>query len=1200
MEQTVDLKTLLHFYSEQIVANMPCDAFVSFVVDMFEIEYPQLTKATNNQSSWFSFARKLVKRIKETSPLTTEVIAFLVKLVHMKMKDIVLLQNTNKSKCILYLPDVLKCIEIVYFVHYKICQVHKQYSKVLKFEYLDKLHQLLYSAKYILFRGMLPSKHFSDEEVVHIIFSAKDYSFAIPDKNVFYKDTIESTKDIDAVISFFKDDFKDSQKRLFDKLVGVQYMYLNKNDENLISKESFLEALPVEKSEIQDEQVEPLSFHNKPLSESLPEILHDIKYFFKSLSDLNGKQNIKVEKLPPYTLYSYMFSYLWFLKQSYPFIRFDIISFLFYGFKTNTDLKETIRNLFQIKNQPQFTSPKQINYLVATEVTIQLETIKQCIKLFSMYQSCNFSFKDMIVDSYVQCNCPYLPNQIFKSYASITKIKKKIHFQLERDIFRKMAKIFEMQKDIREKQNQLIEIQTKTQTKEDILEKVNNYYNDFVEELNNLIVDVKTEIPRRYLDSLISTNITVTATSVDVLEPNVADFKDIFEQLTSYVSTFNIISVTNIEDKIKNMSAEIKTLKDLTTDDIQFLKLIQRNFYQDMNRTFISAMNKFCAKFNFVVFFVNHIICLENNILSNNIEKFKDLLKSLKTKYEAVLNLIQVLKSNIQLAYNDCMKAVSNSVNVSFQSIDFSFREKENIIKGLINFIKTFYANYEDEEFLTDDDLNLNVMLNTLKTQMTDFVAYGETNGDILEKYFKTIKHMMCGIEIFHCLKKPYSGQGNLGVLQGELDAAVAVVAVVAVVGGDHVDEKKQIFAFQYKMLERLHKYLKELYENFKKIPRDKEFSKINSEIKNNIDSFLKEIEGNHETNETTIRIIDDNDFGNMYKNFYTLFTTCLKKYRLFLDSIFIIDDSEANFSESLYLVEKLPSYSKGYNNAIDLHQSQNMLKQFKNIFDLQKKQITEQVVKEFQTIEKTFLDSVKVFVCENIYKYVNNYEDNGDFKTKFLSDFKNSKFFIYNDENLEKFKIHILQLFKMYQKIDREQHDITDQRLLSEFETIQKLETFGNSVFFKMAFANDNKTWIDLYKYVQLNIVSKMISKLKEEIKSVNTNINEEIKMVEKDPFILKFFDETYKDVDAADVLQIFSNKLENVKNENQKSKFKKHIINIFTETENVLKKLNEFLNRDFSEEIINKNLTDLEKLQGPLEKELERIQTLWNRRLQ
>lgn len=426
----------LLFCTEEIAENMPLKDFADYIINILENTYPSLTKdeTTNNL---FSINRKRRHRLLNSfdkCPLNVKNIEYIICLLNLKLANL----NLDFSN---FDDDVMMFIHLSYYCHYKIFIIIDHFPATFKPDLIGSiikdLNGLLFKSKYILFRSLLPSPQFSNEEVFAIVFSNKDYIIELED-NYYDSQVRNHMKDL---YSFLHNEKPIHQDDLFAKTLAVNYFYLypfKKNIENEEFKKTFettatTTSTTTTTTTTTTSTTTKSTFEEPPfitLHQSFRQHIHYIKNSFKHLSFLTqcDKRYI-LDKMPSPTLFGILFSMLMYIQRKFNF-EMDILMFLVYGMTTNKnmdEIKTVIQKTYDIKTLTTLNIPKRIektNLTLLSETEFQIHLIKEYVKMFGKH--CSFqkipNFKKLITFSYVDCNSPYTFTYFFDAYTNLQNV----------------------------------------------------------------------------------------------------------------------------------------------------------------------------------------------------------------------------------------------------------------------------------------------------------------------------------------------------------------------------------------------------------------------------------------------------------------------------------------------------------------------------------------------------------------------------------------------------------------------------------------------------------------------------------------------------------------------------------------------------------------------------------------------------------
>jgi hypothetical protein len=412
--------------TEEIAENMPLKDFADYITNILENTYPSLKKddSTNNL---FSINRKRTHRLLNSfdkCPLNVKNIEYIICLLNLKLVRLKFVFD----------EDVMMFIHLSYFCHYKIFRIIDHFPATFKPEMIGSiikdLNGLLFKSKYILFRCLLPSPQFSNEEVFLIVFSNKDYNIQMEDS--YYDSQVRNNmKDLYTFLHS-----ETPLDDLFAKTLAVNYFYLypfKKNVENEEFKKTFQETATTTTTTTTTTSTttnnttttEVITLH-----QSFRQHIHYIKYSFKNLAYLThcDKRYI-LDKMPSPTLFGILFSMLMYIQRKFNF-EMDILMFLIYGMSTNKNIEEiktVIQKTYDIKTLTTLNIPKQIeksNLTLLSETEFQIHLIKEYVKMFGKH--CSFqkipNFKKLITLSYVDCNSPYTFQYFLDAYTNLQNV----------------------------------------------------------------------------------------------------------------------------------------------------------------------------------------------------------------------------------------------------------------------------------------------------------------------------------------------------------------------------------------------------------------------------------------------------------------------------------------------------------------------------------------------------------------------------------------------------------------------------------------------------------------------------------------------------------------------------------------------------------------------------------------------------------
>lgn len=405
--------------TEEIAENMPLKDFADYITNILENTYPSLKK-DDTTKNLFSINRKRTHRLLNSfdkCPINVKNIEYIICLLNLKLVRL----STN------FTEDVMLLIHLSYFCHYKIFSIIDHFPETFKPEMIGSiikdLNGLLFKSKYILFRNLLPSPQFSNEEVFFIVFSNKDYKIQMEDS---YYDSQVRNNMKDLYTFLHRETPLDD---LFAKTLAVNYFYLypfKKNVENEEFKKTFQETTTTTTTTITTTE-EPAFI---TLHQTFRQHIHYIKYSFKNLAYLTqcDKRYI-LEKMPSPTLFGILFSMLMYIQRKFNF-EMDILMFLVYGMSTNKnmdEIKTIIQKTYDIKTLTTLTVPKQVektNLTLLSETDFQIHLIKEYVKMFGKH--CSFqkipNFKKLITLSYVDCNSPYTFQYFLDAYTKLQNV----------------------------------------------------------------------------------------------------------------------------------------------------------------------------------------------------------------------------------------------------------------------------------------------------------------------------------------------------------------------------------------------------------------------------------------------------------------------------------------------------------------------------------------------------------------------------------------------------------------------------------------------------------------------------------------------------------------------------------------------------------------------------------------------------------
>lgn len=429
--------------SEEMVENMSLNDFASYIINILENVYPNLKDISGDKDKGgdkdttnpFSINRKRNVRLSDKCPLNVQSIQYIVCLLNIKLKRNIVLQLKSDGKSILFIDGVMTFIQLVYFCHYKICQIIDHFG--FKADLIIKdINGLLFHSKYILFRSLLPYPQFSNEDVFTIIFSDKDYTLEMDDQ--YYDNQISNNiNDLYNFLHIYKTEntlfpIQSTVEpidclNLFSKTFAINYFYLfpykNNVSSNEFNKSHFIDSsltppsltpsTPTTPLVIQPinplDHVKPIGSLVKPPLEDTPltekkkthwfspqqpeyeksiplhqrfrQRIHHIKYSFKNLSFLRDeKKKYILDNMPKMTLFGLLFSMMIYLERSFDFVqpdiikRFDIFMFLFYGMIEENQFDEEIKASIQQCYKIELTKPSLQKPIQKTNLICKEET----------------------------------------------------------------------------------------------------------------------------------------------------------------------------------------------------------------------------------------------------------------------------------------------------------------------------------------------------------------------------------------------------------------------------------------------------------------------------------------------------------------------------------------------------------------------------------------------------------------------------------------------------------------------------------------------------------------------------------------------------------------------------------------------------------------------------------------------------------